>query len=113
MPAAIRRKRRGQQLSLVINMHFSSTRVSCQHIYTNEVTHCQRCPKKNKQTRGLQRNVKPKERKRLYNEKWLQDVLWLEANNGSTELWCKICTDTIQVHLIQAQRISFIIIMIC
>ena len=31
------------------------------------------------------------EKKNVISEKWLQDVQWLEANDGCTEMWCKIC----------------------
>lgn len=33
----------------------------------------------------------PEPKKRLFSEKWLQDVQWLEANDERTEMWCKIC----------------------
>ncbi|CAK6980187.1 hypothetical protein AMEX_G21 [Scomber scombrus] len=33
----------------------------------------------------------PEPEKRLFSEKWLQDVPWLEANDERTEVWCKIC----------------------
>lgn len=31
------------------------------------------------------------QKKRLFSEKWLQDVPWLEANNERSEMWCKVC----------------------
>ena len=35
--------------------------------------------------------LEPEPKKRLFSEKWLQDVQWLEANDERTEMWCKIC----------------------
>ena len=30
-------------------------------------------------------------RKRVFNEKWLDDVGWLATNDERSEMWCKIC----------------------
>ncbi|KAG9280288.1 hypothetical protein AMEX_G21 [Astyanax mexicanus] len=35
--------------------------------------------------------LEPEPKKRLFSEKWLQEVPWLEANDERTEMWCKIC----------------------
>lgn len=35
--------------------------------------------------------LEPEPKKRLFSEKWLQDVPWLEANDERTEMWCKTC----------------------
>lgn len=36
-------------------------------------------------------NLEPELNKRLFSEKWLREVPWLEANDDRTEMWCKIC----------------------
>lgn len=35
--------------------------------------------------------LETKSKKRLFSEKWLQEVVWLEANDDRSEMWCKFC----------------------
>lgn len=37
--------------------------------------------------------TEPEPRKRVFSEKWLQEVGWLQTNDTRTEMWCKLCRE--------------------
>lgn len=76
--------------------HFSFTQDSCQHIRPNEGTYCDRCTKKTDikwlPWKETQRNIKPNpSRRKDFPLKSGSNLLWLDANNECTNMWCKIC----------------------
>lgn len=35
------------------------------------------------------------QKKRVFSEKWLQEVSWLQTNDERTEMWCRMCRENL------------------